>query len=270
MMIEGDLPLMPTDRGFLLGDGIFETLLVCNRTALWRHAHLIRMENSARGLGLPFDSTRIATAIDQLLSHAPPTTQVLRVTLSRGTTARGLAGNCTEPTLVVNLDPFATGLLFQPVRLATCPIRRNEYAPSSRLKTLSCIDAIAAARHAAAQGADDALMLNTSGNAASSTIANIFMLKGDQLITPALDQAILPGIIRSVLLSSPKLKMIERIVKPSELATAEAVFLTNSLRLVRQVIALDNIPLGTRSLAPLIEYLCELARQQCGQDPRLI
>ena len=269
-MIAGNLPLQPTDRGFLLGDGIFETLLVGNRTALWREPHLARMENSARELGLPFDSTKINTIIDQLLTRAPPENQVLRVTLSRGTTTRGLAGDGTEPTLLVSLDPFATGLLFQPVRLATCPVRRNQFAPSSRLKTLSCIDAIAAARHAAAQGADDALMLNTNGNIASSTIANIFLLKDDQLITPALDQAILPGIIRSVLLASPNFRMIERIVKPSELATADAVFLTNSLRLIRPVIALDNIPLGTRSLATLIEHLCELARQQCSQDPRLI
>ena len=90
------------------------------------------------------------------------------------------------------------------------------------------------------------------------------------MITPALDQAILPGIIRGVLLASPDFRMIERIVKPSELATADAVFLTNSLRLIRPVIALDNVPVGTRNLAPLIEHLCELARQQCGQDPRLI
>lgn len=269
-MLEGDLPLKPTDRGLLLGDGIFETLLVIDGTALWRDAHLARMQGAASELGIPFDGAKIAGSIDRLLARAPQGAHVLRLTLTRGSAARGLAGNGTEPTLLVSLEPFVKDLLFQPVRLATSAIRRNEHAPSSRLKTLSCIDAIAAARDAAAKGAGDALMLNTAGHVASSTISNIFLLKGGQLITPALDQAILPGIMRRVLLDASGLRPVERAIVPAELAAADAVFLTNSLRFIRPVTALDGNPLGSRGLASLIERLCDLATRQCGHDPRLI
>jgi branched-chain amino acid aminotransferase len=270
-MIEGDLPLKPADRGLMLGDGIFETLLVINGCALWHEPHLARMKNSARELDLPFDAKKIAKTVDRLLSDTPMGAHVLRITLTRGTSARGLAANGEEPTLLVGLESFSEDLLFQPVRLATSAVRRNEHAPSSRLKTLSCIDAIAAAREASARGADDALMLNTSGNAASSTISNLFLLKGDQLITPALDQAILPGVMRRVLLdaaASLGFNPVERAVAPAEFAAADAVFLTNSLRFIRPVTALDGASVREGSLGPMIECLCNLASRQCGRDPR--
>ena len=270
-MIEGDLPLKPTDRGLLLGDGIFETLLMIDGSALWREAHLARMEEAARELGLPFDAAKIARTIDRLLIRAPSGAHVLRVTLTRGSAARGLAGDGEEPTLLASLDPFSNDLLFQPARLATSAVRRNEFAPSSRLKTLSYIDAIAAAR-AAAIGADDALMLNTAGGVASSTISNLFLIRGDLLITPSLEQAILPGIMRRILLDEAAnlgLQAMERPVAPAELVTADAVFLTNSLRFIRPAAALDGNPLGARALDPLMDRLCNLAKQQCGRDPRL-
>ncbi|MGH6820744.1 MAG: aminotransferase class IV, partial [Methylocella sp.] len=162
--------------------------------------------------------------------------------------------------------------LFHKARLATSSVRRNERAPSSRLKTLSYIDAIAAARETSAKGADDALMLNTAGNAASSTISNLFLVTRDELVTPSLDQAVLPGIMRQVLLDSAPsfgLRAVERPVDPAELMSADAVFLTNSLRLIRPVTALDKLPLRDRDLNPLIDRLCSLAKQQCGRDPRL-
>ncbi len=264
-MIEGDLPLQPTDRGLLLGDGVFETLLIIDGVALWREAHLARMGESSRELGISFDVGKIARAIDGLLARTSTGAHVLRITLTRGRAARGLAGEGNAPTLLVSIDSFSKDLLFQPVRLATSSIRRNEQAPSSRLKTLSYIDNIAAAREAAAKGADDALMLNTAGNAASSTIANLFLVKGEQLITPSLDQAILAGIMRRVLLDEAAdlgLRPVERTVAPFELKTADAVFLTNSLRFIRPVTELDGVAMGTRDLNFLVERLRDLAKHQ--------
>jgi branched-subunit amino acid aminotransferase/4-amino-4-deoxychorismate lyase len=63
---------------------------------------------------------------------------------------------------------------------------------------------------------------------------------------------------------------LERPVAPAELMAAQAVFLTNSLRFIRPVTALDGLPLRTRDLGPLIDTLCDLAKQHCGRDPRLI
>lgn len=272
-IIDGDIPLDPRDRGLALGDGLFETMLVVNQTPLWGNMHLARMESAAQELGIPFDRQKIDAGILDMLDGITTHHHVLRVTLSRGSGARGLAGTGAMPSLLITLDDFDAQLMFQPATLLTSVIRRSTASPSTRLKTLSYIDNIAAAREASARGIDDALMLNTGERVACTTIANLFLLKGKKLITPSRDQGILTGVTRQALLASAShlgLVPEERAVKPAELAKADAVFLTNSLRLIRPVKSLDKKPLGTADLSGLVDVLCELARLQCSRDPRLI
>ena len=116
------------DRGFLLGDGVFETLLVVNGSALWLDEHLQRMKKAARKLDIPFDADGILIAVKTALTSLSPS--VVRVTLSRGVTARGLSADCSQPTLHVSCDPFDVTLIGQPLRLVTSSMRRN---PSSSL-----------------------------------------------------------------------------------------------------------------------------------------
>lgn len=268
--IEGTLPLDPHDRGLLLGDGIFETVAVINQKPLWLDEHLQRMSHGAEELGLALDAENLFSALTAVLRRSDAQFEVLRITLSRGKTTRGLGGNGASSSLLITLDEFDAGNLFQPCRLKVSTVRRNELAPSSRLKTLSYIDGIAAAREVAAD-ADDALMLNTAGYVASTAIANIFMLRGKQLITPRLDQGILAGITRHVLLGNAKkfgLLPIEKIVQLEDLFSADAVFLCNSLRFIRPVTTLNNETLGTRSLDGLRDGLSAIAKQHCGIDLR--
>lgn len=271
--IEGLLPIAETDRGLTLGDGLFETMLVVNRRPLWKHMHLARMEGAARELGIVYDSDVVIAAIENLLDGIGPEHHVLRLTLTRGGATRGLAGNGASPTLIAALDSFDAGLMFQPATLFTSTIRRSQDSLAARMKTLSYIDNIAAAREAQSHGADDALMLNSTGKVACSTIANIFLLKKNKLITPARDQAILTGVTRQALIAAAQHIGIfteERIVTVTDLFRADGAFLTNSLRLMRPVISVDKQPLPQPELSPLAHALCEAARLQCGRDPRLI
>lgn len=270
--VAGTLPLDPHDRGYLLGDGVFETVAVINRKPLWLDEHVQRMAHAAAELGIAFNAEGTFTGLTEVLKKSAAQCEVLRITLSRGKAARGLAGDGTSPSLLITLDEFAVRNLFQSCRLKVSQVRRNEFAPSSRLKTLSYIDGIAAAREVAAD-ADDALMLNTSGHVASATVANIFVLQGDELTTPSLDQGILPGIMRRVLLDHGKklgLRPIERAVPFEDLVRADAVFLCNSLRFIRPVTVLNGEPLRRGSLDRLIERLGALAKKQCGIDPRTL
>ena len=270
--VTGALPLDPHDRGFLLGDGVFETVAVINHKPLWLDEHVQRMAHAAAELGIGFNAERTFTALTEVLKKSDAQCEVLRITLSRGNAARGLAGDGTSPSLLITLDEFAAKNLFQSCRLKVSQVRRNEFAPSSRLKTLSYVDGIAAAREVAAD-ADDALMLNTSGHVASATVGNIFVLQGDELVTPSLDQGVLPGIMRRVLLDHGKelgLKPVERAVPLEDLVRADAVFLCNSLRFIRTVTTLNGEPLGKGSQDSLTEGLCALAKKQCGIDPRTL
>jgi branched-chain amino acid aminotransferase len=270
--VAGTLPLDADDRGFLLGDGVFETVAVINHKPLWLDEHVQRMAHAAAELGIVFNAEGTFSGLTEVLKKSAAQCEVLRITLSRGEAARGLAGDGTSPSLLIMLGEFAAKNLFQSCRLKVSQVRRNEFAPSSRLKTLSYIDGIAAAREVAAD-ADDALMLNTSGHVASATVASIFVLHGHELITPSLDQGILPGITRRVLLDHAKelgLKPVERAVPLEDIVRADAVFLCNSLRFIRPVTMLNGEPLGRGSLDSLIEGLGGLAKKQCGIDPRTL
>jgi branched-chain amino acid aminotransferase len=270
--IDGPLPLDPHDRGFLLGDGVFETLAVINHKPLWLDEHLQRMSQAAAELGIVFNAEGLFAGLGDVLKKSQVQFEDLRITLSRGKTTRGLAGDGASPGLLISLDEFDAKNLFQLCRLKVSTVRRNEFAPSSRLKTLSYIDGIAAAREVAAD-ADDALMLNTGGHVASSTIANIFLLHANELITPSLNQGILPGITRRVLLDSAKrigLAPVEKAVSLEDLFRADAVFLCNSLRFLRPVTTLNGEPLGKRSIDDLGDGLGTMAKKQCGIDPRAL
>jgi branched-chain amino acid aminotransferase len=272
-LTDGPLALDRSDRGLLLGDGLFETILVLNQKPLWGNMHFARLESGAQELGIPFDRDGLDDAVAEVLDEAPRSHQVLRVTLTRGSGVRGLGADGARPSLLITLDPFDPALMFKPLSLATATIRRNPHSVASRLKTLSYIDNIAAAREAASLGAEDALLLNTKGHVACSTIANIFLLKGKKLVTPGRDQGILTGVMRQALIHSAAhlgLTVEERVVKPAELYKSHAVFLTNSLRFMRPVAAVDGVAIGAGDLEKLAASLCRAARLQCGHDPRLI
>lgn len=265
------VPLSPRNRGLTLGDGLFETILAVNRVALWRDEHLARMKHSAAVLGIPFPQDEIGAAVDALLAAGGENAHVLRLTLTRGATARGLAGESKAPVVLATLDPFDTRLVGQPATLVTSAVRRSAGSIAATHKTLSYADNIAAAREAAAEGADDALMLNSAGNVACTSIANVFAVRGRHLLTPARDQAILPGVMRGVLLLHAQalgLTPEETVLTPEQLTDADAVFITNSLRFLRPVSRLDGNTIATAVSDTILDHLCGLAAGLCQRDFR--
>jgi branched-chain amino acid aminotransferase len=259
--VEGSVSIDSADRGLTLGDGLFETIAVHNQKPEWLAEHILRMRSAAEELGIGFDAERITRGISDILQKSTAQFEVLRITLTRGTvTPRALSGTGIAPNLLMTLSPFDP-LVPLSVSLATSTIRRNHSAPSSRLKTLSYIDAIAAAREVTAR-ADDALMLNTAGHVASTTIGNIFLVKGRQLITPDSSQGILCGIVRQKLLgiaTALGYEPHETVVTMVDLISADGIFRTNSLRLITVVSMLDGKPFANQPIQEIKDKLNCLA-----------
>jgi branched-chain amino acid aminotransferase len=255
--VEGSIAIDPADRGFTLGDGVFETLAVRSGRVVWLEEHLSRMIAAARELGIAYDDEKIRKGVAAVLRRGSELQATLRITLTRGTvTPRALTGVGLQPTLAITLTSSTTQMPSS-ITLATTRIRRNETSPASRLKTLSYIDNIAAAREVTAR-ADDALMLNTKGHVACTTIGNLFLVKGRTLVTPSLDQGILAGITRAKILNLAQhlnLEIAEREVLVPELYEADAVFRTNSLRLATPVTKVDDREIGLRSIEDINTFL---------------
>jgi branched-chain amino acid aminotransferase len=229
----------PSDRGLTLGDGIFETIRVRNAVPRQVRHHLARLRRGAEQLGIqiPLTDADISAAFNQTLAANGLVDAVLRLTLTRGTGPRGVAppANVT-PTMLITAAAWV-----EPPSQITAMIcqttRRNEFSPLSGLKSLNYLDNILACREARQRGADDAILLNTQGNAAEATAANLFVLKGGKWFTPAVRDGALPGIFRARALAVDAAR--EATLGPGDLLAAEALCFGNALA-VRSVSRLDG------------------------------
>ena len=232
------------DRGLLLGDGVFETLLAVNGVVDQLIAHLDRLAAGCAVLGLPEpDRTAATDAIMHAVNGRSEPRLAVRLTLTAGSGGRGLdRPEPATPTLFASAAPSPK--VAEPARLMISATRRNADSASSRIKSLSYLDNILARREARAMGADEAVMLNGRGEVACATAANLFWIMDDQLHTPALECGVLAGIMRArVLALADDLGISVREVHSSldALAQADGVFLTNSLIGVRQASGLGAV-----------------------------
>ncbi|HEV2544305.1 MAG TPA: aminotransferase class IV, partial [Methylobacterium sp.] len=213
---------------------------------------------------------RICEAMRALAGTAP--LAAIRTTLTRGPGPRGLAPPPEPaPFLFGSAAPARAALFFAPLRLALTRTARNDTSPTARLKTLGYLDAVLAARDAQAQGFDEALFLNTRGRVACAGTGNLFAILAGTLVTPPLEEGVLPGIVRGELLDriAPSLGIAveERPLLPSDLEAAEALFVTNSLRLLAPVAALgarDYDSAGHSAVRRLCAALRAAVATECG------
>ena len=231
----------PDDRGFTLGDGVFETVLADAGRLVWFEAHIARMAAGAAALGLPppgvaeaerdASSSLIAAGLERARA-------AVRLTWTAGSGGRGLERPAPlTPRLVVTCA--AAPRTAQPLLLAVSSVRRNAGSPTSRHKTLAYLDNVLARREAREAGADEAVMLNSAGEVACAAAANLFWTQGDRLFTPALACGALAGIVRAAVLgAAPTLGLAveEGAYAEAAMRDADAVFVTNSLIGVRAVV----------------------------------
>lgn len=253
LLERADVRIDPADRGLLLADGLFETLAVRAGAVVRLQAHLDRLAAGAAVLGLPLPYGRdaLADALADTARANAVSDGALRLTLTAGVGPRGLPRpDPLAPTVLITAaasPPVATPLPPARLRIATLT-RRNEHSPLSRVKSLAYLDQILARREAAAQGDDDALLLNTASALACASAATLFVVLADgALVTPPLADGALPGTRRAAVLAA--LDGREATLRPVDLWTAREVFLTSSL-MVRPVCAVDGRPVGTDCPGP--------------------
>jgi branched-chain amino acid aminotransferase len=125
--------------------------------------------------------------------------------------------------------------------------RRNEFAMTAGMKTLAYTDSVMALLEARRHGADEALLLDTAGHVSEGSTSNVFIVQGGAVLTPPTSCGALPGITRAVvleLLAERGVPVLERPIPARELAAADEVFLTSSLRGIAPIAAIDGRTLG--------------------------
>jgi branched-chain amino acid aminotransferase len=247
------------DRGFQLGDGVFETLRARAGRPTELAEHVARLRRSAEGLDIPLDDAlddALADGIAALLAadglDGPESDASIRITVSRGQmTGRGLLPlERPSPTVVIQawpVPPPPADHLERGLHLAVSSVRRDPENPLAALKTTSRADYVFARLEARRAGADDALFLTTDGHLSEATSANIFLVRGTELATPALACAILPGTTRTWLLrwaGEVGLTAVEGWLTTPDLASADEAFLCSSVAGVLPVTRFEDRPVG--------------------------
>lgn len=260
-----------TDRGLLLGDGLFETLPCFNGIPFLLDAHLKRLRWAGDEIGLDIDHARASRAITDLAGADPSTPGTIRLTVTRGTGQRGLLiPSNAKPVIFATRSPWDPSLAFGMATLATSKIRRNMTSLLSSIKSLNYLDNILAFQEARMQGADDALFLNTEGGVACTTMSNLFMMKKNRFMTAAPSEGILKGVMRGLVMSMKRetgSRPIETRLAPIELFHGDCVFTTNSIRFVTQITDIDDTPLPLGRPGQLDRLILAIAariRNECA------
>jgi branched-chain amino acid aminotransferase len=254
------------DRGFVLGDGVFETLRARAGRPTELPEHVARLQRSAAGLAIPLPADieglltqAIATLLSAEALDGPNGDASVRITVSRGPYfGRGLLPPDEHPVPTIVVQAWAitvppAGHLDVGLHLVPSSIRRDPENPLSSLKTTSRADYVYARVEAREAGADDALFLTTDGFLSEATSANVFLVRGDELATPSLACAILPGTTRDWILrwaEAAGLRTNEAWLTTRDLAEADEAFISSSVAGILPVTRFAGESIGSGTPGP--------------------
>jgi branched-subunit amino acid aminotransferase/4-amino-4-deoxychorismate lyase len=263
--------ISPLDRGFLYGDGFFETTRIAGGAALFLKRHLDRLAASCReaGFGREVDVGELSDAARRLTAENGAGEGYLRITVSRGPYGGRLAElEAAEPTVFIEARPMDLPPLdgAPPITLARSPCRRDETSPLIAHKSLSYGANVLALAEGRGRGADEVYFLNSRGHLTEGAISNLFLVRGGVVRTPDAACGLLPGITRAVVLELCAEQGIPAETgqyAEADLAEAEEAFCTNSLRglmRVGRVLDLPGASFGGELTRRLAQLYAERAR----------
>lgn len=247
------------DRGFLYGDGLFETLRVMNGVPLRWDAHWRRfaMGMLRLDLAVQWQPEYLRANAADLSHHNGMPDATLRLTISRGVGERGYSPRGADsPTFLMSLHPAPSLPAGAPqLKLHTASLRLPAGDWLSACKTANKLLHVLTRAEAETAGADEALLLNPNGEVAEATSANLFWIEGHTLHTPPLTSGALPGVTRADVLGlcrSQSIPATETTADLARLSRADGCFLTSSASGLVEVIALDGQAMPSSPLTPRI------------------
>ncbi|MER6756132.1 aminotransferase class IV [Micromonospora echinofusca] len=258
----GEPVLRGDDLGVLHGDGLFETMHLRAGLPWLRDAHLARLARAAAAVDLALPAADVLVGLlDAVRAGWPAEVEgALRLVCTRGPEG---GGPPTGYATLAEVPAAARAARRDGVTVATLPLgvaararAELDWLPTG-IKSTSYAVSTAARRWAARAGVDDALWVSSDGYALEGPTANLVWLTGDALRTvPAAGTGILPGVTAAWLLGHAHelgLRAEERLVTPAELAGADGVWLSSSVRGLVEIRALDGVPLRRCARTPALQ-----------------
>jgi branched-chain amino acid aminotransferase len=265
-VLAADEPCLPaSDRGFLFADSVYETIRTYDRRVFLLGDHLDRLRRSAEALFLPilYSDEELTAVAQTLLEEWPQGHEAsVRIVITRGDGGSGLSlPEPQRPRLVVLCRPLPAVPpdLYEGGVAAALPDAATHKisAIPSYVKSGSYLANILALREARAKGGFEALLRGPDGSFSEGTTSNFFVVKDSVLRTPTVSH-ILPGITRALVLAvaaEAGLSVREEALWDADLAGADEMFLTSSIKEIVPVISVDGAPVGDGVRGPVTTRL---------------
>lgn len=238
-LIPADQPLLTaSNRAFRYGDGLFETIKVINGKPQFLAHHLQRLFKGMDLLGMEMHDALHLHVIENSILELLAENQIKkggRIRLSVFRKDGGLyAPHSNEVNILIEALEGANQYEFNE-KGKSLGVYQRFYKPINALasvKSASAVFYVLAAQAANASTFDDLILLNQQKHLCETTASNLFLVINKKIVTPALDQGILPGIMREQVLSVAHrngFETREMTLTLSDLDLADEVFTTNSI-----------------------------------------
>lgn len=269
---EAKVPVL--DRGFLLGDAVYEILPAYGRRLFRLREHLARLRHSLASVRIadPYDEARWTELLQTVVDRNPWHDQTVYLQVTRGVAPRdhGFPMPPVTPTVLIMSGP-----LRQPTDAQRAEglhvITREDYRwLRCDIKTTSLIANCLLRQEATDAGAAEVILLR-DGHVTEASSANVFIVKGGVIVAPPKDHLILPGITYDLVLElahTERLPFEMRDITLAELYAADEVWLSSSIREVIPVTQVDGMPIGKGTPGPVYRTMYALYQNYKGRTGR--
>jgi 4-amino-4-deoxychorismate lyase len=236
---EPDSSISVHDRGFLYGDGLFETLAASNGVPLLWDEHYQRLIKGCERVALsPPEESLLFAEVKGLLTSVPYSQSVVKIVITRAQRGVGYFPDLIDPSKsnrIVYVSPFDPTIILKRtkgVSLGVSAHRLTGMPDLAGLKTLSALPYVLLARECQLYSVDEVLVQDMTGAFLEGSRTNFFCVYKGCIYAPELELAGVEGVMRNFLIFkmrqygfTVKITRIER----SLLNLSEEIFLTNSL-----------------------------------------
>ncbi len=250
--------ISPLDRGFLFGDGIYELIPVHGGRPIAFSLHYARMCEGLSAVEINLDWTleQWRDVCSKLIDKNGAGNLAVYLQVSRGAdTKRHHAYPVgVTPTVFGFASELSISAEIKPLKISSAEDKRWRRC---NIKSTALLGNVIHFQKGQAEGRDETLLYNVAGEITEGSTSNAFVIKDGVVATPPLDNQVLPGITRLMLLDMLRkegsVQIEERAVTMQETKEADEIWLTSSSKDVAPVVELDGNPVGSGDPGPVWE-----------------
>lgn len=271
--------LSPGQAGIICGWGLFTTIRIVKGEAFGYERHWRRLEKDAAiiRMPMPYTGPKVRVQLQEVIRANKVSEGCARIYLIYNDVGVWRSEEkMPQVDLVIYTAPLPE--YREPVRLGLREHGRHAASALAGVKTISWLPNVWAVAEAQKEGFDEVVLLNERGEVAECTAANIFVVKGDKVLTPPLNSGCLEGVTRGILMEiAPEagISVVEQTLRPEDFATGDEIFISSTNRNLIGVgeIAVQKMPIApgpvTRKLDELFDaYVTDYVNRRLASAAR--